>query len=169
MIETSVFISESDREMLRRVAESRHALHMNDASSRPFSRDYEYIGLVGEWCFGELIEQRPDLSIRREGDAGVDFKAYFQLGGVLAPRTIDVKTAEKPWYLLVEPDKVRADVYVLSRYYRDTEIAECLGWAPRKDVEAAPLGDKGGRGLICHYIRANELRPMPMLLERHLA
>ena len=38
---------------LRKIANDREMLHKNHASSRPLSKDYEYIGLKGEEEFGK--------------------------------------------------------------------------------------------------------------------
>ena len=38
---------------LRKIAADRERLHKNHASSRPLSKDYEYIGLKGEEEFGK--------------------------------------------------------------------------------------------------------------------
>ena len=101
---------------LKKIAAQRENLHKNHASSRPLSKNYEYLGLKGEAKFSEEFEIPMDNKLRPSGDGGRDFPSV--LGN------IDVKTARKAFNLLVEVGKVVSDVYVLAKYTDKTDEVE---------------------------------------------
>ena len=133
---------------LRKIAADRERLHKNHASSRPLSKDYEYIGLKGEEEFGKEFNLELDDKLRPEGDGGRDFPSKIGI--------IDVKTARKAYNLIVERDKVVSDVYVLAMYIDHEDSAKLLGWATSKEVLKAPAKDFG-YCIINHYIPKNDL------------
>ena len=133
---------------LRKIANDRERLHKNHASSRPLSKDYEYIGLKGEEEFGKEFNLELDNKLRPEGDGGRDFPSNLGI--------IDVKTARKAYNLIVEKGKVVSDVYVLAMYIDQEDSAKLLGWATSKEVLKAPAKDFG-YGIINHYIPKNDL------------
>ena len=140
---------------LRKLASERERLHKNHESSRPLSKDYEYIGLKGEEKFAEEFGMKIDEELRPEGDGGKDF--MHRLRGI-----IDVKTARKAYNLIVEEGKVVSDIYVLAQYTDITDEVDLLGWAYKKEVLDAPCKDFG-YGIINHYIPKNELYPIQSL------
>ena len=75
---------------------------------------------------------------------------------------IDVKTARKAYNLLVEEDKVNADIYVLAMYRDYTDNVTLLGWAFKEEVLDAPKRDFG-YGIINHYIPKDNLHPIESL------
>ena len=139
---------------LRKIALQRENLHKNHESSRPLSKDYEYIGLKGEDAFANEFKKEIDKKLRPGGDAGKDFEDI--LGN------IDVKTARKAYNLIVEEGKVVSDVYVLAQYIDETDVAHLLGWEYKDKVLAAPKRDFG-YGIINHYIPKHELRTIEEL------
>jgi hypothetical protein len=139
---------------LKKIAAQRENLHKNHASSRPLSKNYEYLGLKGEAKFAEEFGIPMDNKLRPEGDGGRDFPSV--LGN------IDVKTARKAFNLLVEVGKVVSDVYVLAKYTDETDEAELLGWEYKDKILKAPTKDFG-YGIINHYISKNELIPISHL------
>ena len=139
---------------LKKIAEEREDIHKNHASSRPLSKNYEYIGLKGEAKFSEEFGFNLDLTLRPEGDKGSDFST--KLG------SIDVKTARKAYNLIVEKDKVDADIYVLAQYDDYTDKAILLGWAIKDQVLDAPAKDFG-YDIINHYIPKSKLMSMGSL------
>ena len=135
------------------LAAKRHRLHEGQKSSRPLSRDYELVGLAGEYAFAEAYGLSVDETERPGGDSGSD----FVVNGI----TIDIKTARKAYNLIVEEGKIKADIYVLAQYEGDTD-ATLLGWATRRQVSMAPTKDFG-YGINNHYISKGLLSPMPGL------
>ena len=134
---------------LRRIASEREELHKNHATSRPLSKDYEYIGLKGEDKFAEEFGMDIDRELRPEGDGGKDFPSHLGI--------VDVKTARKAYNLIVEEKKVVSDIYVLAKYTDETDEVELLGWAYKNEVLEAPVRDFG-YGIINHYIPKQELK-----------
>jgi hypothetical protein len=139
---------------LKKIALEREHVHKDHASSRPLSKGYEYVGMVGEAQFAKEFNFKLDKELRPEGDGGKDFSC--SLG------TIDVKTARKAFNLIVEEGHVRADIHVLAQYNENKETATLLGWAHKEEVLDAPKKDFG-YGVINHYIPKNKLRPIESL------
>ena len=139
---------------LRKIASDSENLHKDHESSRPLSKDYEYIGLKGEAQFAEEFGLEIDETLRPGGDSGTDFPTMFG--------RIDVKTARKAYNLLVEEDKVNADIYVLAMYRDYTDNVTLLGWAFKEEVLDAPKRDFG-YGIINHYIPKDNLHPIESL------
>ena len=134
-------------ETVRIISQQREKLHHNNASSRPLSKDYEYIGLLGEVRFSELYNLSVDLTIKPKGDKGVDF--YTPIG------TIDVKTAQKPYNLLVEHNKVVADIYALYSY-TPPDIIRFLGWYYGELISISPTS-YSIYGILNHSIPLHNL------------
>ena len=137
-------------------ADERRRLHAGQATSRPLSKDYEYIGLLGEAHFAEMTGLPLDLNHRIAGDHGIDF--------VAGSLTIDVKTAAIPAYLLVEKGKVFASIYVLAGYDAPSDTVRMLGWMYGDDMEACPSGIAGWT-IPSHYIRRGDTNPIESLAE----
>ncbi len=136
----------------REVADRRVRMHANDKSCRPLSPDWEFLGLIGEFVFGERFDMEPDLGDRRSGDDGIDFVLP---NGLL----VDVKTARKAFNLLVEKNKVVADVYVLAAYREDVGWATLLGWEWGGTVivkDTKPFSPN----IESHFVPARYLIPM---------
>tara|TARA_B100000676_G_scaffold31174_1_gene29356 strand:+ start:355 stop:834 length:480 start_codon:yes stop_codon:yes gene_type:complete len=142
------------KDKLKKIAKEREDVHQNHASSRPLSKDYEYIGLVGESEFANQFNFKLDQELRPSGDGGRDFNSPLGL--------IDVKTARKAFNLIVEEGKVDSDIYVLAQYHEKTESASLLGWAYKKEVLEAPRKDFGYK-IINHYINKRNLRTIDSL------
>ncbi len=145
-------------DILRDEAEDRHQSHKDHASSRPLSKDYELIGLLGEAKFGELSGLMPDLERKLGGDKGIDFVVPLRF-------SVDVKTARKAFHLIHEQGKPVADIYVLASYDDDTKKASLIGWEWGARLKQAPVRDFG-YGIMNHYIRADQLKPMSELKKR---
>lgn len=138
----------------------RHEMHKHQASSRPLSKDYHLVGLAGETAFGRFSGRMPDLEQRIAGDDGFDFIISLKF-------TVDVKTFRKAYHLIQEQGKVTADIYVLAEYDDETRNGKLLGWEWGRILAKAPLKDFG-YGIITHYIKTSDLRPMSELKERML-
>ena len=140
-------------ETVRIISQQREKLHHDDASSRPLSKDYEYIGLLGEVRFSELYNLSIDLTSKHKGDNGIDF--YTPIG------TIDVKTAQKPYHLLVEKGKVFADIYVLAQFSMP-DIINFIGWHYGEYISQQPT-KYFGYNILNHYIHQSALYSMFVL------
>lgn len=143
-------------QVIKSEADERHESHKNHASSRPFSDDYELIGLLGEVEFAKKTGIMLDLERRLSGDSGIDFVLPLKF-------TVDVKTAKKPFHLIHETGKKFADIYVLAGI--NVEIVNLIGWEFGKVLEKAPTKDFG-YGVINHYIPADKLKKMDELYAR---
>lgn len=141
------------------ISEAREALHESHASSRPLSEGYERVGLMGEAEFALRYGLKFDREARPAGDKGVDFHVPVSM-------TLDVKTARKPFNLIVEQGKVFADIYVLAGIDEFDRVT-FYGWQFGSLVKKAPIKDFG-YGVMNHYIPRESLRAMEEL-ERRIA
>lgn len=154
----------SDR--LKEVSEARNKVFAHLKRNRPLGKDYEDVGLAGEWEFGRFSGLFPKT--KPGGDGGVDFELPVVF-------TVDVKTSRKGDYLLVEEGKVKADIYVLAKYQDEgggvalepEEVwnsgkATLVGWCFALQLKAYQPRDTG-RGVINHAVPADALRPMDEL------
>lgn len=139
-------------------ARERTAMHVNHASHNPLTEGHDKISLIGEAQFACDFELPLDWKRRPGGDGGVDFVLPLRF-------TVDVKTARKPLYLIVEEGQVKASIYVLAGISDDDRRAEMLGWETRSTLLRAPVRDFG-KGIISHYIAREDLRPMVELHRR---
>ncbi len=136
-------------------AERIAALRNKDApSTRALSPDYDRVGALGELHFSELSGLPMDKTRRVHGDHGVDFTRW--------DLTIDVKTLRHPYSLLVERNKVYADVFVLMGVDKELTKAYVVGWTLFDAVLMAPI-TKSRYGIWNHTVPARELRPLESL------
>jgi hypothetical protein len=145
---------------------ARHARHVNHATSRPLSVDYELVGLAGEAEASRFFGVPVDLRPLPGGDGGKDFRVKFLLpNGLVGEFAVDIKTARKAYNLIVEVGKVKVDViYVLGQYLPCGSV-ELIGWEWGKVVMSAPSRDFG-YGIVNHYIHRDRLRSMTDLKNR---
>lgn len=136
---------------LERIAKRRHDIHFGKESSRPFSTDYWLIALLGEYEF-ELDYNYPfDRSDKPHGDGRIDFHTPLA--------TIDVKTARKPFFLLMEAGLVHAEILILAGVDEDLSRAHFLGWEWSRSLLSCPVKDFG-YGVESHYKHSKALKPM---------
>lgn len=151
-------------DQISKIAREREVMHEKDASSRQLTENTNETGLRGEFAFAELCGIYPDIAKKRNGDGGIDFILPVFM-------KIDVKTRkERPGglddlFLLVEENKVLADIYVLAVLSKDSTKCECVGWIRKAAVLGYPIGDLG-TGVRNHQIPANKLNPMDALISR---
>lgn len=128
--------------------------------SRNYTIDREQThirGLKGELAVAEYYGLAPDLSERPDGDAGIDFEAWWWL----YPVAIDVKTTQyrtDPWLRVRADGHDAADVYVLTAV--DGTEVDLVGWASRADVRAVEPSRETGHHEN-HVLDAAALRPLP--------
>ena len=136
---------------LEKEARDRHELHRGHPTHRPLSSDYELVGLAGEAVFAELYGLERDRERRPDGDDGKD----FSFNGWL----VDVKTARKAYYLLVEVGHLgQADLYVLMSYAEEAEeAARPVGWTTREELVLREPRDIGGMGVLSYWVPRADL------------
>ena len=145
-------------DFLQNEANVRERIHANHASSRPLSKNYDFVGLAGEAEFMRIFRQPMDTDRKPGGDSKIDFTVPLKF-------TVDVKTARKALNLIVEVGEVEADIYVLASFSDKDQTAELLGWEWGKILKKAPSKDFG-YGIINHYIPRENLRPIDELIEK---
>ena len=139
------------------MANRRHNLHKNQSSSRPLSKNYELIGLVGEWEFSKKFGVELDTKEYIDGDKGVDF--------VINGYKIDVKTGHNNAYnLLREKNKPHAEIIVLAECDLKSKSVYLIGWEYDSEMIKQPYKDFG-YGIINHYKHRSELRSINELRE----
>lgn len=135
-------------------AEFRVAMNPRQKSRRVFSDDFEVVGMIGEAAFAKAFNLPMDLRLLLSGDGGVDF--------ITPIGTVDVKTFRKAFNLLVDENRMSADIYVLASYNDATKEAVLLGWEYGEVLKQCPIRDFG-YGVRNHYKSASKLRKMSEL------
>ena len=110
-------------------------------------------GSIGELLFSSVYGFPVDTTIRPDGDGGIDFTTPIGI--------IDVKTALKPFNLLVKKGEINnpVEIYILARDHGDG-TASFVGWEYADVMKRCPAKDVGGKGIISHYKSAKVIRPM---------
>lgn len=144
-----------DTDEAQKIADLREHGKTSFSSHRPLSDDYETIGVMGELAFSYFSGLPMDTTQRINGDKGIDF--------TFDRWTIDVKTARYANHLIVEENKVHADIYVLAQI-KDTTVY-LLGWFKGSDMKQQPIdtGEKFKNGVHNHYVPAENLLPLSRL------
>lgn len=118
------------------------------------------IGLAGEFEFALRFGGEVDMTLRPFGDGGVDFR----MNGY----TIDVKTAEKPWYLLYLEEKlpVAADIYVLAGCNLAERESWLIGWEWGETLEKGEMKEfiPGYRNRAIHHSKLRSLDSLREIL-----
>jgi hypothetical protein len=115
------------------------------------------IGVAGELAFAKKYGLEIDDSIRPEGDGHVDFKVNINGNEV----TVDVKTAQKAYNLLVKEWEIKdcADILVLAERGPNDEI-KFLGWETKDIMKVMPKKIFSSLGIVNYYRHRDKLRPM---------
>jgi len=110
-------------------------------------------GSLGELLFSSVYGFPVDTTIRPNGDGGIDFTTPIGI--------IDVKTALKPFNLLIKKKEINnpVEIYILAHDHGDGE-ASFVGWEYASVMKNCPFKDIGGFGIISYYKSARELHPM---------
>jgi hypothetical protein len=152
-------ISKIARLEIQLEAKARCRRHESHPTHRPLSKDYEYIGLLGEKALAEFSGASLDLVPRPNGDGGKDALLHTICGDFPA----DVKAARKAFYLIVERGKVRPlTIYLLGQLEHentDEPSVRLVGWEWAERVLRAPVRDFGC-GVMNHHIPRTSLRKM---------
>jgi hypothetical protein len=153
-----------ERAIVKEATKRRTAHFANSPRNRPLSKNYEEVGMWGEWEFGRWSGLMPRLEAG--GDGGYDFVLPMYM-------RVDVKTSRRGDALLVEQGKVKADLYVLAKcdeeevWTGDKEtstvfLATLVGWCLATELLATTAMDTG-RGIVNHSVPAAKLRKMEEL------
>ena len=128
----------------------------------PYTEDI--IGIIGEKKFGNKYNLKVDIGIRPKGDKHIDFKVSIMCNGIEYIKTIDVKTAQKAFNLLVKEQDIKkcADILVLAEYINDDQI-NLVGWESKKEMQIMPKKIFSSLGYINHYKHRTKLRSMNRL------
>jgi hypothetical protein len=126
----------------------------------------DIIGAAGEISLGHRYSFKIDDAIKPQGDGHVDFRVIINYKGKTREVTIDVKTARKPYNLLVKEWELPhcADILVLAKYNDDGTV-DFLGWAGKKDMAKCPVKVFSSLGIRNYYKPCSELRKMSELDE----
>ena len=141
---------------LHEIADQRTGSHIGHQSQRILGDNHDLVGVSGETIFAKYFGLKINDDIKPEGDDGIDFLLGLNF-------SVDVKTARKPYNLLLEVGKPVADIYVLADFNDGDPYL--LGWQWGIILSQAPSKDFG-YGVINHYIPVEELRSMNELLNR---
>ena len=127
------------------VAQHRSDLHIGQSSTRPWSPDYEKVGIAGELKWSVVSGMDPDLSDRPGSD---DFDFMSKKG------PIDIKTRTDPWGLPVEVSKIKPKhIYILGKF-TNKDVA-FLGWSYGWEVMKSKVDNFNGTKM--------HLKPIPEL------
>lgn len=149
------------------IGKRRQNLHMGFGTPRlnpdnPYDEDI--IGVKGEKAWEYLTGCEMDTSDRIDGDMD-DFTNLFIIDGCPQFYTIDVKTARKPYNLLVKVSEINkpVDIYVLARYTDVTDTIDFLGWQWRTVMAHQPI--KTFILVPSYYMHASKLQDIKKLLD----
>jgi hypothetical protein len=140
---------------LERVARGRVEIHRGQSTSNPIRQDREYLGISGEHAFHAATGLPLDMTIRRAGDGGHDFRVHG-LG-------IDVKCVSDPGRMLVGTKERRCAIRVLA-HYRSLGRSRLIGWEFDDVIHSSPTRP-GRNNYTNHSVLARNLRPMSELWE----
>lgn len=119
------------------------------------------IGIAGEIKFAERYNLKPDLKIRPNGDGHIDFEIVVN---EITPITIDVKTAQKAYNLLVKKWEIEkcSDILVLAQFHPDKSVG-FLGWTTKKKMKTMPIKIFSSLNIENYYMPVRDLEDMAVL------
>ena len=119
------------------------------------------IGVAGETAFAKRYGLDVDERILPEGDEHIDFIVKINNLDI----TIDVKTAQKAYNLLIKEWEIKecADILVLAKYNDGT--IKFLGWETKEVMCLMPTKVFSSLGINNFYRHQSKLRPMEQLDE----
>ena len=141
----------------------RQNAHVKNSTPRYYKdkNKEDIIGVAGEVAFGKRYNLKPDLEIRPNGDGHIDFE--IEINGT-KNITIDVKTAQKAYNLLIKKWEINkcSNILVLAKYH-ENESVEFLGWSTRKIMRQQPIKIFSSLGIENYYLPKEKLRSMEEL------
>lgn len=153
-LEESIDWTEAPKITAEQLGKQRQTAHPNGTPrffDDPNTEDIR--GSLGELLFSRVYGFPVDTTIRPDGDGGIDFNTPIGI--------IDVKTALKPFHLLVKKQEINnpVEIYILARDHGDGK-ASFVGWEYASVMKTCPFKDIGGFGIISYYKAAEELQSM---------
>lgn len=124
-------LSDEDIKKCEKEAKERFELHKNHSSQTIFTKDSEFIGLVGECGFSKLKGIPMDWSKRISGDK-YDFR--------IRDTYIDIKCTKDRSGVPVKPKAYRRYenfLYIMTRFYKSSNEVAIIGWI--RGTEVNPL------------------------------
>jgi hypothetical protein len=137
-------------------------------ANRVWADDYVKVWLSGEIALAELTGIVPDFCNKFNGDGGVDSHFILNINENKKRMTINIKTSKKPYNLLAEDKRNKADIYILAHYFPETKRSNLLGWEFGSVLYKAPFIDipvKDGVKQF-HAIPLHKLRDIQILKDR---
>lgn len=135
-------------------------------ANRVWATDYVDVWMAGEIALSELTGIVPDFSkTKPNGDGGVDSYIDLNIDGSVRRMTINIKTSKKPYNLIAEDKRNKADIYILAQYFPETKRANLLGWefgSKLYKAEMVQIKTKNGYKEF-HGIPMHELRDIQVL------
>lgn len=118
--------------------------------------------MAGELAFGKRYGLNVDKTIRPNGDGHVDFRVVMNNGNTF---TIDIKTAIKPYNLLIKEREINkcATVLVLAQYDPANEEVSFLGWRTKGFMKTMPKKVFSFLNIVSHFCPRDQLRNMEEL------
>ena len=119
------------------------------------------IGVAGETAFAKRYGLKVDERILPEGDDHIDFIVKINNFDI----SIDVKTAQKAYNLLIKEWEIKecADILVLAEY--NDGIIKFLGWETKEVMRLMPTKVFSSLGINNFYRHQSKLRLMEHLDE----
>ena len=138
---------------------------MDHPTHRPLSDGYELVGLFGEYAWEVRFGDKVDMTPRPGGDGGKDYTIELWTGTEFRVFPVDIKTAQKPYNLLVEQGKCLLDtIYVLAG--SDKKSGWLVGWEWGQSLIQVEPRTFGNHKVRNHYIHSTRLRKIEELEER---
>ena len=141
----------------------RQNAHLESNSKRYYKdKNTEHIiGISGEIAFAKKYNLQPDLEIRPNGDNHIDFKIKVNDKKII---TIDVKTAQKAYNLLIKKWEINkcSDLLVLAKFHSEDNI-EFLGWSTKSIMKKQPIKIFSSLGIENYYLPKDKLEKMSVL------
>lgn len=144
---------------IKKLGEDRQKAHPNGTKRYYKNENTEdIIGIAGEVAFGKRYNLSPDLQIKPNGDNHIDFK--IQINDSII-KTIDVKTAQKAYNLLVKKWEIQkaSDILVLAEYINE-DCINFLGWSTKKIMKKQPIKIFSSLGIENYFLHRNKLNRM---------
>jgi hypothetical protein len=124
------------------------------------------VWLAGEIALAEFTGIRPDFTNKFYGDGGTDSYINLMVDGLKTKKTINIKTSKKPYNLVAEPNRNKADIYMLAHYFPETKRARIIGWQWSKIIHQCPTKKLDERGVDLHIMPFHQLRDLQILKDK---
>ena len=157
----------SDEEIERIIPILESSMESNPVfANRKWSEDYVRVWLAGEIALAEFTGVIPDFRSKYHGDGGTDSYIDIVINNAMKRKTINVKTSKKPYNLVAEPGRSKADIYMLAHYFSETRRARIIGWQWSQIIHQCPTKKLTDDGVPLHVMPFHELRDIRVLSDK---